>query len=308
MRRTTRRRFLQISAAASLAATTGRAEETYQWRGTALGARATITLRHPEGEGIARRAFAEISRLERVFSLYRSDSALSRLNAKGQLAAPPFELLECLALADRVHRATGGLFDPSVQPLWALHAEAHAAGAPPQPAQVAAALRRVGWRRVRYGSASVGLQPGMALTLNGIAQGLIADRVVALLRAEGLRDVLVDTGEFHALGGAWPVSLDAGEAGLLGPVRLRDRALASSAPLGTVFDREGRAGHILDPLSGRPAAPVWRLLSVTAPSAALADALSTAMVLMDEESIARALAAFPDASLVAAVRAGDAPA
>ena len=56
----------------------------------------------------------------------------------------------------------------------------------------------------------------MALTLNGIAQGYIADRVVALLRAEGLSDVLVNTGELRALGGhpdggGWPVSLNDGK-------------------------------------------------------------------------------------------------
>lgn len=302
MTRTTRRRFLQISAAASLAPTAGRAEPLRQWHGTALGARATITLRHPEGERIARRAFAEIARLEDVFSLYRSSSALARLNATGTLAAPPFELLECLSLAGRVHAATGGLFDPSVQPLWALHAEAHAAGGPPTPAEVARTLRRVGWQGVHFDAASVRLRPGMALTLNGVAQGYIADRVAALLRAEGLREVLIDTGEFHAIGGDWPVSLDAGAAGLRGPVRLRDLALASSAPLGTVFDRAGRAGHILDPRNGLPAPPLWRLVSVTAPQAGLADALSTAMVLMDEAGIAASLASLPQARLVAAVR------
>jgi thiamine biosynthesis lipoprotein len=68
-------------------------------------------------------------------------------------------------------------------------------------------------------------------------------------------------------GGDWPVDLADG-AGSLG---LRDQALASSAPLGTVFDAAGTAGHILDPRSGATARPRFRLVSVTAPSAALAD-------------------------------------
>ncbi len=54
----------------------------------------------------------------------------------------------------------------------------------------------------------------MALTLNGIGQGYVADRVAALLEAEGLTDILIDTGEFRALGGSpeggeWPVRLEA---------------------------------------------------------------------------------------------------
>jgi thiamine biosynthesis lipoprotein len=64
-----------------------------------------------------------------------------------------------------------------------------------------------------------------------------------------------------------------------GQVALRSRALATSAPLGTTFDQAGTLGHILDPRSGLPAAPVWRAASISAPSAALADALSTAACL-----------------------------
>jgi thiamine biosynthesis lipoprotein len=138
----------------------------------------------------------------------------------------------------------------------------------------------------------------MALTLNGIAQGFIADRVAGLLAAEGLTDILVDTGELRALGstptgGDWPVDLADG-AGSLG---LRDQALASSAPLGTVFDAAGTAGHILDPRSGATARPRFRLVSVTAPSAALADGLSTALCLMDRPQIDATLARFPAARL-----------
>jgi thiamine biosynthesis lipoprotein len=142
----------------------------------------------------------------------------------------------------------------------------------------------------------------MALTLNGIAQGYVADRVAALLRAEGLTDVLVNTGEMRALGGhpdggAWPVSFDDGRGRPAGSMELRDAALASSAPLGTAFDAEGRVGHILDPRSGRPAASAWRLVSVTARTAALADGLSTALCLMTRAEIDGTLAHFPDARL-----------
>jgi thiamine biosynthesis lipoprotein len=297
----TRRHFLSITAATAAVTTAGGAPAAplRHWQGSALGARATITLAHADGARIAARAFAEIDRLEDVFSLYRPGSALSRLNREGRLDAPPFELLECLGLCGTVHRATGGLFDPTVQPLWDLHARAHAAGGPPDGDDIARVLETVGWDRVSLDPEAVTLRPGMALTLNGIAQGYVADRVAALLRAEGLTEVLVDTGEHHGVGGDWPVTLTS-EAGAEGQVRLRDRALATSAPLGTVFDRAGRAGHILDPRSGGPAAPRWRLVSVTAPQAALADALSTAMVLMDRPDMDATLAAFPASRLVVA--------
>jgi thiamine biosynthesis lipoprotein len=302
MTQISRRRFIAITAAC--VALPAGAAPLHHWRGTALGAAASIRLAHPDAPAIVARARAEISRLEDIFSLYRPASALVQLNAEARLDAPPFELLSCLALAGRVHQATGGLFDPSVQPLWAAYAQAHAAGGAPDEARIAAALDRTGWARVRFDSASVRLDPGMALTLNGIAQGFVADRVADLLRAEGLTNILIDTGELRALGTQpggepWPVSIDQG-----GALTLQDRALATSSPLGTVFDAGGRVGHILHPQTGRPAAPVWRGVSVTAPSAALADALSTAACLMPQRAdIDRALAAFRDTRLEAALAA-----
>jgi len=312
-----RRRLLTIAAAAALApALPARAVAISQWRGVALGAEASITLAHPEAGRITELARAEIARLEAVFSLHRPDSALARLNAAGRLEAPPLELLDCLALAGRVHAATGGAFDPTVQPLWALHAAHYAAspeGPPPPEAAVAAARARTGWDRLRLDPGAIRLEPGMALTLNGIAQGYIADRVAALLRGQGLDRVLVNTGEHVALGGdprggPWQVRLRAGAAILPDPVALDDLALASSATGGTVFDAAGRAGHILDPRTGRPGPAHWRLVSVTAPRAAVADALSTAGCLLDRAGIDRALAAFPRAGLAALVPdAGPAP-
>ena len=288
-----RRRFLTI--VASLAATP--ALSFTEWQGMALGARAHLYIDHPEARAIAAEAEAEIARLEAIFSLY-TDSSLAQLNRLGRLEAPPFDLLECLALCDSVHQATGGVFDPTIQPVWALYAESYAAGAAPSEAQVAAALARTGWSRLRYDEASVNLEPGMALTLNGAAQGFIADRVGALLKARGLSHVLVDTGEFNALGpkssGApWPVRLTAG-----GQVDLTKGALASSSALGTTFDPEGRVGHILSPLTGRPAPSRWQLVTITAPSAGLADALSTAACLMEDRTqIEGALVPFAEARL-----------
>lgn len=293
----TRRRFLTISAALAIARP-AHAAPLHRARGQALGASVAILLAHPDAPQIAARAFAEIARLERIFSLYRTDSALMRLNTEGRLDAPPFEMLECLSLCDRVHAATSGLFDPTIQPLWASYASHFAAGAAPDAAAIRTAVAAVGWQKVEFDESTIRLQPGMALTLNGIAQGYIADRITALLAAEGLTDILVDTGEFRALGGHpnggdWPVQLATG-----GSVPLREMALASSAPRGTVFDGAGQVGHILDPHSGYPAEPRWHLVSVTSPSAAAADALSTAFCLMSREEIDMVLAKMPDAQLV----------
>ena len=290
----TRRRFLTIAAAASLAPAAARATPAvHVATGQALGAQVTLRLIHPEAPPLAAAALAEIDRLEDVFSLYRPASALARLNRDGRLAAPPFELLDCLTLAGTVHRASGGAFDPSVQPLWLAEARAVTRGLPLSATERDAARARTGWAGLRLSAGEIALRPGMALTLNGIAQGFIADRVAARLAARGLDRALIDTGEMVALGaaqgGGWPVRLAGG-----GAVGLDRRALATSAPLGMTFGADGKTSHILDPRSGRPVPLRWQSVSISAASAALADAASTAAcVLPDPAAVAALCAALP---------------
>ena len=296
-----RRRFLSITAATCGLGLIGKgaAGDTAAfdtWQGTALGAHASIKLHHPDPD-VARAliggARAEIERLERVFSLYRPDSAVSRLNRDGVLDAPPLDLVRLLAEAGRYAAITEGAFDITVQPLWRLYArhfgrrDAEPDG--PSPEAVAEALALVDHRAVSIDPSRVAFErPGMAITLNGIAQGYITDRVAALFRREGLDHVLIDLGELRALGRhpegrPWHV-------GLKEPRRpdrsdrtldLDNVALATSAGYGTRFDDSGRHHHLLDPRSGR-SSNRYLSISVRADTATEADALSTGLFHLDE--------------------------
>ncbi|MDF1671552.1 MAG: FAD:protein FMN transferase [Roseovarius sp.] len=293
---TTRRRFLTISAAALAFPSKSMTAPVYTWQGIALGARATLRLSHPDAIEIGARVAAEIARLEDIFSLYRPNSSLMQLNRAGRLDLPPFELLECLSIAGAVHRASEGRFDPTIQPIWACYAEASAQGRLPEKEAITQARLKVGWERVHIDPTAIVLEPKIALTLNGIAQGYIADRVADLLMDESLTNVLIDTGEFRALGPhpdgpPWPVTLATGSE-----VPLDTRALATSAPLGTTFDEYTRVGHIIDPRTGQPTRSNWREISVSAASAAVADALSTAACLFEtRDGIDTFVAQFQDA-------------
>lgn len=294
-----RRRFIAISAAAfapsmALANTPDLHVET----GNALGATVTLRLYHSDAPRLAAMAMEEVRRLEAIFSLYLPDSALSRLNRDASLAAPPFELLDCLTLAGAVHRASGGRFDPTIQPLWHAEASALERGQPLSPTERADLMAHVGWDGVTLAADAISLRRGMALTLNGIAQGYIADRVAALLASNGLSRALIDTGEMVALpGGSWPVQLVEG-----GKLTLQDRALATSSPRGMTFGGDGVTSHIFNPATGRPILSRWRSITVSAGSAALADALSTAACLFDIKADAAAMCeAFPGAALETAV-------
>lgn len=290
-RQITRRRFLTIAAASCLGATGGLSTSSAHaahWRGVALGADAQIILDHPEATRLIEMARAEIRRLEAVFSLYDRGSELSRLNREGHLQAPAFELLECLALCRQVQRVTEGRFDPTVQPLWQVFAEAAAQGHEPAQDRIERARAVIGFHRVSFDVGAVRLGPGQRLTLNGIAQGYVADRVAALLSREGIEDVLIDTGEIVALGSApqsdgWPVTI----AGEHEQQHLRNRALATSAWQGTEI-RDGE-GHILDPRHGGLRQGGLMQVSVSATSAAMADGLSTGLILTKSHAEAEQL-------------------
>jgi thiamine biosynthesis lipoprotein len=272
--------------AAALAPLPVQAATVTTWEGQGLGAALTLHLvgadPHPARTTFARVA-AEIERIESLASLFR-DSALTRLNRDGHLAWPSPDLLDLLTLAGQVHTATAGAFDPTVQPLWLALAQ----GMTADPALV-------GWDRVRLSPKEIRLDRGQALTLNGIAQGWAADRIAALLRAQGFSEALVDMGEISALGSqtGWPVQIAGPDGAELASTRLTDRALATSSPRGTLVNGQP---HILGP-QGQP--PLWQTVSVSAPSAAVADALSTAFCLMDRAAIDAALVHFPDTQLEA---------
>jgi FAD:protein FMN transferase len=310
-----RRRVLGILAAASGLPMPGRVAATPRaeapplvtWRGPVLGGVGSIALHHPDraaAERLIARALAEIRRAEALFSLWRADSLLSELNRRGILVAPPADMPRLLAAAQRVSALTGGVFDVTVQPLWRLYRDHFATpGADPEgPPRAAldAALERVGHRDLLVAPDRVALaQRGMAVTLNGIAQGHVTDRVVEALRAGGAERTLVDLGEARALGThpagrPWRAALEdpAAPDRPWGRLDLTDRALASSGDDGFVFDAAGRFTHLLDPRSGR-SPRLHRAVAVTAPEATLADALSTAFALMPESAIAAALGALP---------------
>ena len=284
--RLTRRRALGLLAAAAglpLVLRAGRATaEVVTWHGRALGAPATLVLHHPDraaAERLVAACVVELDRLESILSLYRPDSALSELNRAGALVAPPPELVAILADCRRFHAATAGAFDPTVQPLWRLYATHFQGGGGaegPAPAALDAALSRVGLDAVHASPDRIALtRPGMALTLNGIGQGWITDRVADRLRAAGVTSTLVDMGEIRGVGPRpWQVAI----AGTDAVVPLTDRAIATSAPRGFAFDPAGRFTHIIDPRNGATPARFSRI-TVTAPTAAEADALSTGFAL-----------------------------
>ena len=306
-----RRRFIRISAAAAglsllPSERPARSDTPVTWRGTLLGAIATMEIYHEnrrEAEQLITVACTEARRLERLFSLYLQDSALVELNRTGILVDPAPEMGDLLLRSQRYAELSGGLFDPTVQPLWNLYAD-HFSQADPDPAgpssaEVKAVLARVDYRRLSVDRDRIVMPRGMALTLNGIAQGYLTDKMVELLRSHGVSHSLVDMGETRAIGSrpdGRPWEIGVADPDIVGRTEtilpIVDRAVATSGAYGFQFDPRGRFNHLFDPRTGRCASR-YRSVTTVSRNATTADALTKPFSLMPEEQI-RSLLPFVD--------------
>ena len=278
------------------------------WQGESLGGPANLTLWHPNA-AFARATIArmrsEVERLELVFSLFRHDSEISRLNHSGRLLTPSADLIAVLETAREVAEASNGAFDPTVQPLWNAYS-GHFRRRPDMPAGPSSAIIDAARALVDYRQLDIGprrvqfARPGMAITLNGIAQGYITDRIADLLQQEGFDNSMVELGETRAIGGrpdggAWTIGLKnpRNAMEISGSTAIYNEALSVSGGHGHQFPGS-ELHHIFDPASGRSAQRLLNV-SVVAPRAVIADALSTAIFVSGEAAAPRLVTLYPAA-------------
>ena len=253
-------------------------------------------------------AVQAIRHVEQQFSLYDPNSALSRLNREGVLHQPHPDFVRLLQLAQHVSAQSGGHFDATVQPLWAVWQQAKIQGRLPTVQEINQAKARVGWQKVEVSTDKVRfLQPGMGITLNGIAQGFAGDLAQAALRVHGIDHALLDTGEWLMQGQApggqpWRLGLQhprtqgagtgvaagnpAGPVGLAGAVELLaklttdGRAVATSSDVNQRFSANGTHHHIFNPATGYSPRDLASV-TVLAGTGAMADALTKVMFMGD---------------------------
>ncbi|MBF0167904.1 MAG: FAD:protein FMN transferase [Alphaproteobacteria bacterium] len=295
----TRRRALTVLAAAAglpLLMTASKADaKLVRWEGTALGAPASISLYHKDeakAHAAIEAGLAELARLEAIFSVYRADTVLSALNREGRVENAPKEFIELLTRALSLAQLSEGVYDPTIQPLWQTYFRHFTSSNPdpngPSARAIDEALALVGWDKVEidHAKGSVAfMHPGMGLTLNSGAQGFITDRVADVLKSHGFTQMLVDMGEPRALsakpdGSAWRIGIanPANPAQAVTEIELVDKCVSTSGGYGTLFDDAGKFTHLIDPRTGATA-PALLGVSVVASRAAVADGLSTAMLL-----------------------------
>ena len=205
--------------------------------------------------------------------------ALCQLNASGSLRDLPVVAVDVISAASRVHQRTGGPFDPTVLPM--VEALEKGAGMEDARALVGMGRVRMDGRTVRFG------REGMKMSLDGIAKGYIADLGAKHLLRAGVRDFLINAGgdivaHGSKAGKPWKVAVEnpgkyEGRTAYPAVCALKGQAMATS---GNYESAAKGFGHLIDPLGRKGVRPVSA--TVIAPTAMEADALATALCVMEK--------------------------
>jgi len=231
-------------------------------------------------------AFAEVARVDRLMSTYRSESQVGVLNRTGRVEAGP-DLLLVLERARTISEASSGAFDITIKPLLDLFSRLfEQEERAPEPAEIKACLLRVGYRRLTVEGTLVSLPAGSEISLGGIAKGYAIDLAVAALLREGIDHALVNAGgDLYALGNRegepWRIAVQNPRErdDLLATIPLSAMAVATSGDYERSFDPDHEYHHIIDPRTGLSARGVMSV-TITASSALDADALATAVFVL----------------------------
>lgn len=273
------------------------AESLNEVRGEALGTTWMVKWVGQPGAEVKPVVERVLADVDRQMSTWRDDSELAAIRAAdGPVVVSEetaFVVREALSLAE----ATGGAFDPTVQPLmelWGLHGAKREA--PPTDDELASVLASVGWARVAVGRDEAGLPTvdsgGTALDLSAIAKGHAVDRISEALSGLHLPDHLVEVGgEVRAMGsgpkGPWRLGVDRPEEGLAPGQKLAAVAtltnvgMATSGNYRNTYEVDGvKVVHTLDPRTGRPALGTVASATVLAPDCRSADGWATALMVL----------------------------
>jgi thiamine biosynthesis lipoprotein len=245
--------------------------------------------------------------VETNLSVFVADSAVSRLN-RGEIIsmASDAPFVKVVRFALETAEASGGAFDPTVNPL--MRAWGFRGGAPSVPLEtvLSNALATVGWRRISISNGTTGeivvSAGGAELDFGAIAKGYAVDFAYERLVENGFTDFLINLGGNIRVCGSpepgrkeWNVAVrdPSGRrppSPLPRPLRSGE-AVATSGSYERFVEIDGRRySHIIDPRTGHPVDNGLGSVSVIAPTAMEADAYSTTLFVLGREAGAAFLA------------------
>jgi thiamine biosynthesis lipoprotein len=253
-----------------------------------------------------RAAFARVGEVEAAASDYRKDSELNRLCATA--ATRPVKLSDdlyaLLSESRRLSELSDGAFDVTVGPYVQLWRKARREKKLPSPAEIEAASKRVGWRKLEIDPVNRTARlavAGMKLDLGGIAKGYAGDCAIATLREQGIASALFEAGGDIVVSGSppgtdgWTIELV--DAGPETPreLTLHDCAVSTSGDTEQFVEIDGkRYSHVVDPHTGI-GLTTRAMATVVAPKGIWSDGLSKPAEMLPSEKRVELLKHYPGA-------------
>jgi len=206
----------------------------------------------------------------------------------------PASLMRLLERGVEIGRLTDGAFDVTWAALWGLWDFNQTAPRRPDPGVLEARVKLVDFRRLELnsGAGTVRLPlAGMKVGLGGIAKGFTLQLAGDELHRRGISDFLLSAGGQYLAGGRkggrpWRIGIRDPRGGgdeFFAVIDAEDVSVSTSGDYERWFEQDGvRYHHILDPRTGLPARGL-RSVTVIASDAVIADAFSTALMVMGKE-------------------------
>lgn len=260
-----------------------------------MGTRIDVSV--PAGQGAAIDVVLDVFRdVDVKMNEWKEGSPLAQVNAAAGLGAVPVpaDLRALLRRSMELAALTDGAFEPTWAALWGLWDFKSKAPVIPDAAALQRAVALIDHRGIAIDeqAGTVRLaRPGMKIGLGGIAKGWALDRSAAALRARGVESFLLSAGGQVYAGGTnggapWKVGVRDPRGApddWFAIIEVVDASVSTSGDYERFFLKDGvRYHHILDPKTGQPSRGL-RAATVIAADATLADALSTAVMVMGRD-------------------------
>ncbi len=239
------------------------------------------------------KAFAKIVQLDGMLSNYRPESDLSRLNREGHFHAVkvPVDLYRVIEESDKYSKLSGGKYDITVAPLVDMWKAALRGDRVASQAEQEKLRACVGYEKIELIPPDMVEfhSPCLRIDVGSIGKGYAVDRAVDILRANGIKNALVDAGQSSIYGMGAPPGQSAWEVHLRDPsnrvdptVMLNENSVSTSEQTPPSLLGNETAGHIIDPDNGKPLETKYAL-SIVVKTGTASDALSTALLLLGPE-------------------------
>ncbi|MBL7155522.1 MAG: FAD:protein FMN transferase [Candidatus Omnitrophica bacterium] len=235
-----------------------------------------------KGISAIKKTLSRMERLSKRFDYFSRSSELSRINKlkPGEIFSVSEEMFEVLRASRNFYNQTGGVFDVAFPSENKINQAEKPAG-------------RDSWildKRTKTVSLKY---EGVKLNLGGIAKGFIVDEGIKILKKLRITNALVNAGgDMYCMGGArgkgWKIGIrnPADPEKIIATFEMRDKGVATSGGYERFeeFNGKRRISHIIDPRTGRPVEKILESVTVVANDCMTADALATALYILDPRS------------------------